>query len=202
MQYIDFAHNERLEKQLEFIIEIDKVKGIFRKTKLFDSSRFENDAEHSWSVSIMAMLLREYANFDVDIGKVLAMLLLHDVVEIDAGDTFLYSSERNDAFMKEDAAANRIFGLLDADQREAYISLWREFEERKTNEAKFASVFDRLEPLLQNYLTEGYTWKRNKITYDMVYNKNKHIQEGSEKIWNFVLMLLKKAVEKGYLDNT
>lgn len=202
MQYIDFAHNERLEKQLEFIIEIDKVKGIFRKTKLFDSSRFENDAEHSWSVSIMAMLLREYANFDVDIGKVLTMLLLHDVVEIDAGDTFLYSSERNDAFMKEDAAANRIFGLLDADQREAYISIWREFEERKTNEAKFASVFDRLEPLLQNYLTEGYTWKKNKITYDMVYNKNKHIQEGSEEIWNFVLTLLQKAVEKGYLDNT
>jgi putative hydrolase of HD superfamily len=150
----------------------------------------------------MALLLREYANFDVDIGKVITMLLLHDVVEIDAGDTFLYSQERKNAAVKEEKAAKRIFGLLDGDQRERFFSLWKEFEDRTTNEAKFASVFDRLEPLIQNYLTEGYTWKANGITYEMVMEKNGHIKEGSEEIWKFVVALLDSAVEKGYLSKS
>ena len=200
MEGVEFGHSLKLEKQLNFIIELDKVKNIFRKTKLFDSNRFENDAEHSWTVSIMAVLLKEYSNFEVDIEKVMIMLLLHDVVEIDAGDTFLYSADRNEAAEREEKAANRIFGLLETEQKELFISLWKEFEERETNEAKFASVFDRLEPLIQNYLTEGYTWKKHNITYEMVLNKNKHIKEGSEEIWNFVLLLLQKAVEKGYLQ--
>jgi len=200
MEGVEFGHSLKLEKQLNFIIELDKVKNIFRKTKLFDSNRFENDAEHSWTVSIMAVLLKEYSNFEVDIEKVIIMLLLHDVVEIDAGDTFLYSADRNEAAEREEKAANRIFGLLETEQKELFISLWKEFEERETNEAKFASVFDRLEPLIQNYLTEGYTWKKHNITYEMVLNKNKHIKEGSEEIWNFVLLLLQKAVEKGYLQ--
>lgn len=200
MEGVEFGHSLKLEKQLNFIVELDKVKNIFRKTKLFDSNRFENDAEHSWTVSIMAVLLKEYSNFEVDIEKVIIMLLLHDVVEIDAGDTFLYSADRNEAAEREEKAANRIFGLLETEQKELFISLWKEFEERETNEAKFASVFDRLEPLIQNYLTEGYTWKKHNITYEMVLNKNKHIKEGSEEIWNFVLLLLQKAVEKGYLQ--
>ena len=200
MEGVEFGHSLKLEKQLNFIVELDKVKNIFRKTKLFDSNRFENDAEHSWTVSIMAVLLKEYSNFEVDIEKVMIMLLLHDVVEIDAGDTFLYSADRNEAAEREEKAANRIFGLLETEQKELFISLWKEFEERETNEAKFASVFDRLEPLIQNYLTEGYTWKKHNITYEMVLNKNKHIKEGSEEIWNFVLLLLQKAVEKGYLQ--
>ncbi len=202
METIGLGHDGKLERQLGFIIEIDKVKNILRKTKLFDSSRFENDAEHSWTISIMALLLREYANFDVDIGKVITMLLLHDVVEIDAGDTFLYSQERKNAAVKEEKAAKRIFGLLDGDQRERFFSLWKEFEDRTTNEAKFASVFDRLEPLIQNYLTEGYTWKANGITYEMVMEKNGHIKEGSEEIWKFVVALLDSAVEKGYLSKS
>ena len=200
MEGVEFGHSLKLEKQLNFIVELDKVKNIFRKTKLFDSNRFENDAEHSWTVSIMAVLLKEYSNFEVDIEKVIIMLLLHDVVEIDAGDTFLYSADRNEAAEREEKAANRIFGLLETEQKELFISLWKEFEERETNEAKFASVFDRLEPLIQNYLTEGYTWKKHNITYEMVLNKNKHIKDGSEEIWNFVLLLLQKAVEKGYLQ--
>ena len=200
MEGVEFGHSLKLEKQLNFIIELDKVKNIFRKTKLFDSNRFENDAEHSWTVSIMAVLLKEYSNFEVDIEKVIIMLLLHDVVEIDAGDTFLYSADRNEAAEREEKAANRIFGLLETEQKELFISLWKEFEERETNEAKFASVFDRLEPLIQNYLTEGYTWKKHNITYEMVLKKNKHIKDGSEEIWNFVLLLLQKAVEKGYLQ--
>ncbi len=200
MKHIDFSYNNRLCKQLNFIIEIDKVKNIIRKSKLFHSNRFENDAEHSWTISIMAILLQEYANFTVNIEKVIIMLLLHDVVEIDAGDTFFYSPNRQDAYIKEEKAANRLFGMLDNEQHQTYLSIWREFEEQKSNEAKFASVFDRLEPLLQNYLNEGYTWKKNNITYEMVIEKNKHIKDGSEEIWKFVLVMLEDAVKKGYLS--
>ena len=199
---MDVTINERFEKQLQFIIELDKIKNIVRKSKLFDGSRFENDAEHSWTVCIMALLLKEYADFPVSIEKVLAMLLIHDVVEIDAGDTFLYSAQRNDAHARETMAAQRIFGLLDTDQKNYFLNIWNEFEERKTNEAKFAAVFDRLEPLLQNYLLEGYTWKKHNISYEMVIEKNRHLSEASNEIWQFVLKLLDKAVEKGYLEKS
>ena len=197
---IDLGINQKLEKQLRFIIEIDKVKDIIRKSKLFNGSRFENDAEHSWTISIMALLLKEYADFPVDISKVITMLLIHDIVEIDSGDTFLYSEKRGQVHNNEQKAAERIFGLLDEDQRNYFMILWNEFEERKTNEAKFAAIFDRLEPLLQNYICEGYTWKKHSIKYHMIIEKNKHIQDASGEIWEFVLKLLDKAVEKGYLE--
>jgi putative hydrolase of HD superfamily len=200
MNILDINYNQKLEKQLGFIIEIDKVKNIIRKSKLFDGNRFENDAEHSWTICIMALLLKEYANFSVNIEKVMSMLLLHDIVEIDTGDTFFYSPERSNVQKKEKNAAERIFGLLEKDQKEHFLGLWNEFEERETNEAKFASIFDRLEPLLQNYLTEGYTWKKNNITYDMIIENNKHIENGSKEIWGFVLQLLDHALEKGYLQ--
>ncbi len=199
MNTLDFTKNTRLQTQLNFIIEIDKVKNIYRKSLLFDKSRFANDAEHSWTIAIMAILLREYANFEVNIEKVVLMLLIHDIVEIDAGDTFLYAADRKDAHIKEEKAAERIFGILEQDQKQKYISLWKEFEEKQTKEAKFAVVFDRLEPLLQNYITEGFTWKKNGVTYDMVYEVNKHIAEGSKEIWDFILAMLDSAVEKGYL---
>ena len=199
MDNINIGFNEKLEKQLEFIVEIDKVKNIFRKSKLFHDNRFENDAEHSWTICIMALLLKEYSNFSVKIEKVISMLLIHDIVERDAGDTFLYSENRNSAYKNEIKSAERIFGLLDKDQMEYFMEIWKEFEERKTNEAKFAAVFDRLEPLIQNYVLEGYTWKKYDITYEMVIEKNKHIKEASEEIWEFVLRLLEKAVEKEYL---
>jgi putative hydrolase of HD superfamily len=199
MNIIDINHNQRLEKQLNFIIEIDKVKKIIRKSKLFDGTRFENDAEHSWTICIMAILLKEYSNFHINIERVIVMLLIHDIVEIDAGDTFLYSSERNNVQNNEKKAAERIFGLLDNDQKDYFLNIWNEFEEKETNEAKFAAIFDRLEPLLQNYITEGYTWKKYNITHEMVIENNKHIEKGSKEIWEFVLKLLDKAVEKGYL---
>jgi putative hydrolase of HD superfamily len=199
MTIIDIGYNKRLEEQLNFIIEIDKVKNIIRKSKLFDGNRFENDAEHSWTISIMALLLKEYSNFSVNIEKVIIMLLIHDIVEIDAGDTFLYSTERANAHNNEKKAAERIFGLLEEDQKDYFMKLWNEFEEKETNEAKFASVFDRLEPLIQNYIKEGFTWKKYNITYDMVIKNNKHIENGSKEIWEFVLKLLEKATEKGYL---
>ena len=199
MNSLDTAFDKRMEKQLQFIVETDKIKNIMRKSKLFDGSRFENDAEHSWTVCMMALLLKEYADFPVNIERTLTMLLIHDIVEIDAGDTFLYSRERDDAHNREQLAAERIFGLLEEDQKNRLLAAWTEFEERKTNEAKFAAVFDRLEPMLQNYMTQGYAWKKNNITYQMIIEKNRHIAEASEKIWEFTLKLLDKAVEKGYL---
>jgi putative hydrolases of HD superfamily len=192
-------NEERLRNQLDFIIEVDKVKHIIRKSKLFDASRFENDAEHSWTICLMAILLKEYANFSINIEKIITMLLIHDIVEIDAGDTFLYSKERETAFFKEKDAAKRIFGLLPEDQAKYFYDIWNEFEEKKTNEAKFASVFDRFEPVLQNYKTEGYTWKANNITKSMILEKNKHIQEGSIEIWNFFVLLIDICVQKKYL---
>jgi putative hydrolase of HD superfamily len=193
--------SNRLKSQLDFIFEIDKVKNILRKSKIFDASRFENDAEHSWTICIMAVLLKEYSNFDVNIEKVMLMLLIHDIVEIDAGDTFLYAKERESAHDKEEIAARRIFGLLPEDQSKFLYEIWTEFEERRTNEAKFASVFDRLEPILQNYKTEGYTWKKNGISRNMVLEKCKHIQDGSREIWEFFKCLLDECVEKGYLED-
>jgi putative hydrolase of HD superfamily len=191
----------RFKRQIAFIVEVDKIKNILRKSKLFDGSRHENDAEHSWTVCLMANLLREYANFEVDIEKVMLMLLVHDIVEIDAGDTFLYSKERDAAFDGEESAAQRIFGILPADQAERLNRIWNEFEEKTTNEAKFASVFDRLEPVLQNYETEGYTWKKFGITKSAVLDKNKHIENGSKEIWAFFIKLIEECVEKGYLED-
>jgi putative hydrolases of HD superfamily len=195
----DFAGNRRFEKQLDFIVEIDKIKNIIRKSQLFDGGRFENDAEHSWTISIMAVLLKEYANFQINIEKVLIMVLIHDIVEVDAGDTFLYAEDRKIAHIEEKKAAQRIFGMLDADQRDFFLETWREFEEGRTNEARFAFVFDRLEPLLQNFLNKGYTWRKNNITRSMVLEKNSKIREGSQEIWSFVEIMLDLAVQRGYL---
>jgi len=202
MNKINYKKNPKLEQQLNFIIEVDKVKDIFRKTKIFNGSRFENDGEHSWTICLMAVLLKEYSNFEINLEKVLTMLLIHDIVEIDAGDTFLYSKNRDSAQEKEKAAAHRIFGLLEEKQKQSLIDLWEEFEERKSKEAQFASIFDRLEPLLQNFLQQGYSWKKYKVTYKMVIEKNKHIQEASQEIWEFVLAMLDEAVEKKYLEKS
>jgi putative hydrolase of HD superfamily len=195
----DLNCKPRLAQQIAFILEVDKVKHILRKSKLFDGSRFENDAEHSWTICMMAMLLSEYSNFPIDIERVMKMLLIHDIVEIDAGDTFLYSKDRQDAAEKELKAAERIFGLLPAEQFNELVSIWREFEAKESNEAKFAAVFDRLEPLLQNYMTQGFTWKANSVTYEMVFKANMHIKEGSTELWKFVQNLLEESVNRGYL---
>lgn len=192
--------NQRLKQQLDFIIETDKVKQVLRKTPLFDGSRFENDGEHGWTIALMAALLREYANFPVNLEKVMLMLLIHDVVEIDAGDVFLYSEARKDVHQKELKAARRIFGILPEDQAGEYLEIWQEFEARQSNEAKYASVFDRLEPLLQNYCTQGASWKKHSIKAHQVRKGNAHIQEGSQEIWRFVEQLIQESVEKGWLE--
>ena len=189
-----------IQQQINFIKEIDKLKYIQRKTKLFNSDRNENDAEHSWHLAMMTIVLSQHANIEVDVLKVLKMVLIHDIVEIDAGDTFLYDTSKNHSNTEEErVAANRIFGLLPEAQAEEFISIWEEFESGETNEAKFAKSMDRLEPLLQNVSNNGGTWKEFDVSYDKVYDKKKAIREGSTVLWNFAEELIDQSVESGIL---
>lgn len=189
-----------LLKQINFIKEIDKLKYIQRKTKLINSNRPENDAEHSWHLAVMAIVLSAHANSTVDILKVVKMVLIHDIVEIDAGDTFIYDTQKDHTNTAEEfEAAKRIFGLLPADQAAHFIAIWEEFEEGKTAEAKFARTMDRLEPLLQNASNQGGTWSEYQVPYQKVYEKKKIMKEGSETIWEYAEKVLNESVAKGIL---
>jgi putative hydrolases of HD superfamily len=193
--------NQRLLEQIQFLVEIDKLKTIFRQSYITDKSRNENDAEHSWHLAVMAILLQEYANEEIDILRVLKMILIHDLVEIDAGDTFLYDEVGNaDKEIRELEAAERIFGLLPIDKRDEIFSLWREFEEKKSPEAKYAGALDRLQPLLQNYYTGGLSWKKHQLTSKQVLAKNSFIEKGSTELWSFAEVLITDAVSRGYLE--
>lgn len=192
--------SEDLLKQINFIKEIDKLKYIQRKTKLINSNRPENDAEHSWHLAVMAIVLSAHANSTVDILKVVKMVLIHDIVEIDAGDTFIYDTQKDHTNTAEEfEAAKRIFGLLPADQAAHFIAIWEEFEEGKTAEAKFARTMDRLEPLLQNASNQGGTWSEYQVPYQKVYEKKKIMKEGSETIWEYAEKALNESVAKGIL---
>ncbi|MBK6978997.1 MAG: HD domain-containing protein [Cytophagaceae bacterium] len=189
-----------LLKQIDFIREIDKIKYIQRRTRLFNSDRHENDAEHSWHLAMMAIILARHSNAAIDILKVVKMVLIHDIVEIDAGDTFIYDTQKNHTNTEEELeAAKRIFGLLPADQAKELIEIWQEFEEGQTAEAKFAKSMDRLEPLLQNTSNNGGTWAEYNVDYQKVYDKKKVINEGSSSIWHFAENLLNESVENGIL---
>lgn len=191
---------DQLIKQINFIKEIDKLKYIQRKTKLFNSDRHENDAEHSWHLAMMTIVLAAHSDQPIDVLKVLKMVLIHDIVEIDAGDTFIYDSLKNhDNTEEERMAAIRIFGLLPKEQAAEFIDIWEEFEEGLTNEAKFAKTMDRLEPLLQNTSNNGGTWTEYNVSYQQVYDKKKVIREGSSSIWNFAEHLINESVAKGIL---
>ena len=191
---------DNLLRQVSFIKEIDKLKYIQRKTKLFNSNRFENDAEHSWHLAMMTVVLAEHSNKPIDVLKVLKMVLIHDIVEIDAGDIFIYDTIKNhDNTEHERRAAKRIFGLLPADQAEEFIAIWEEFEEGITEEAKFARAMDRFEPLLQNASNKGGTWAEYNVDYQKVYDKKKVIREGSASIWSYAEKLLNDSVENGIL---
>lgn len=192
---------DRLNSQINFILEIDKLKKVYRQSILVDGSREENDAEHSWHLAMMAILLSEYANDQqLDILKVIKMVLIHDIVEIDAGDTFVYDIVGNNSKAeREEKAASRIFGLLPPDQGQEFMDLWKEFERRNTSEAKFAAVMDRLEPLLLNSKTDGHTWKKFDIRSEKVFQKNIHVQEGSRELWHYINDLIEDCIEKGYL---
>ncbi|GAB3773532.1 HD domain-containing protein [Spirosoma horti] len=191
---------DNLIKQVAFIKEIDKLKYIQRKTRLFNSDRHENDAEHSWHLAMMTLVLAEHSDVPVDVLKVLKMVLIHDIVEIDAGDTFIYDTQKNHTNTNEElVAAKRIFGLLPQKQADEFIAIWAEFEEGLTNEAKFARAMDRFEPLLQNTSNEGGTWAEFDVNYQKVYDKKKAIKKGSTKIWDYAEGLINQSVDRGIL---
>ncbi|MDP2540582.1 MULTISPECIES: HD domain-containing protein [Tenacibaculum] len=175
-----------LLQQIQFIKEIDKLKYIQRKTKLFDSDRCENDAEHSWHLAIMTLVLAEHSNTEIDILKVLKMVLIHDIVEIDSGDVFIFDTSKEHKNTKEELkAAKRIFGILPENQAQELINLWLEFEEGITNEAQFAKAMDRFEPILQNTSNKGGTWREFMVPKEKVIDKTKSISKGSETIWDY-----------------
>lgn len=194
-------NDKKLQQQIEFIIEIDKLKSIFRRTKILDSSRYENDAEHSWHFAMMALILKEHANdTNIDVLKVIKMGLIHDIVEIDAGDTLIYHEHLKEIkCQKEKAAAERIFGLLPTEQRDEMISLWEEFEKQETAEAKYAAALDRLGPVLLNYHTQGQAWRENNVPAENVLEINKRIVNGSKKLWEYAKSLIDDAIAKGYI---
>lgn len=189
-----------LLQQIDFIKEIDKIKYIQRKTRLINSDRPENDAEHSWHLAVMALVLAEHSKVPVEVLKVVKMVLIHDIVEIDAGDTFIYDTTKNHVNTADERqAAQRIFGMLPREQADEFIALWEEFEAGETPEAKFAKAMDRLEPLLQNTSNQGGTWREFDVDYETVYAKKKVIAEGSDSLWEFAEKMLEESVEKGIL---
>lgn len=191
----------RLAQQIRFIVEIDKLKEVFRQSLLSQSRRQENDAEHSWHLCLMVLVLAEHANSpDLDVLRVLKMLLIHDIVEIDAGDTFAYDTARmTDQYAREALAADRIFGLLPEDQNVEFRGLWDEFETRETPEAKFAAAVDRFHPMLQNCLTEGIAWRQHGVTSDRVIARTQDIANGATAVWTYAVQMIANAVAAGHL---
>ena len=192
--------DERLKKQLDFALEIDKEKNIFRQTHLSGHGRNENDAEHAWHMAIMAYLLREYSNEPVDITRVMLMCLIHDVVEIDAGDTYAYDAEGlKTQKAREEAAKERIYSLLPEDQKKELAAIFDEFEECKTPESKFAHAMDNLQPLMLNNSNDGGDWREHGVSAKQVYGRQDRTKEGSEKLYEITEQIIKKHVEKGNL---
>lgn len=192
---------DRLERQIDFVIEIDKLKEVLRQTILMDGSRQENAAEHSWHLAVMALLLSEYAmEKDFDLLRVIKMLLIHLIVEIDAGDTYCYDDvEVAKQAAREKRASERIFSILPPDQAEAFRSLREEFEDRKTPESRFANALDCFQPILHNYGTDGKIWKKHQIKRDQVLARNEHIQYSAPVIWKHIVKSIDDAVQKGML---
>jgi len=193
---------ERFNKQLDFILEIDKEKEVYRQTHLKGYKRQENDAEHAWHMAIMIYLLKQYANEKFDVAKAMMMALIHDIVEIDAGDTYAYDTKNLETQKeREEKAANRIFGLLPHDQKKEMLELFYEFEEGKTPEAKFAKTMDNFQPILLNDSNNGRDWQAHKIKKSQVMNRQKTSQLGSHDIWEFTKKLIENNVQKGNLSD-
>ena len=193
---------KRLIDQIKFIVEVDKAKEIMRRTYLTKSQRFENDAEHSWHLALMAPLLKEYIKEDVNIERVINMVIIHDLVEIDAGDTFCYDKEGNlTKRERELKAADRIFNILPKDQAKIIYDLWNEFEEMKTIESRYAACLDRIQPILNNIATGGRAWKENGTTKSMVLGRMSVIKETSEELWELILAIINEGVKIGALKD-
>lgn len=190
----------RIKRQLEFALEIDKVKNVFRQTHLSNNGRNENDAEHSWHMAIMSYLLREYSNEEIDIARVMLMCLIHDIVEIDAGDTYAYDleglqSQKN----REDAAKQRIFSVLPKEQAKEFIDLFDEFEECETAEAKFAHAMDNIQPLILNDSNNGGDWRQHNVTVEQIYKRQSKTKLGSDRLFKVTDAIIKDNIQKGNL---
>ena len=194
--------DERLKKQMNFLLEVDKLKFISRQTYLSDGKRKENDGEHSWHLALMAVLLSEYSNEKIDLVKVITMVLIHDMVEIDAGDTYAYDAVGNQSKREREVkAADRIFNILPQDQAEKFRQLWEEFEAYETPEAKFAHVCDNVQPLMLNDATDGLAWREHDVKKSQVLQRNRRTGEGSQVLMEYINRILDKNVESGNLKN-
>lgn len=188
-----------IEKILNFIVEIEKLKDIHRKTRPVGLNRYENSAEHSWHVCISALMLKDYANEEIDINRVIKMLLIHDLGEIDAGDTIIYSSETQEIKNKEAEGIKRILKILPGYESKKYLELWHEFEAGETPDSKYARSIDRVPPILHNLHGEGHSWRENNVPKEKVFSINNRIKEGSEKLWQVIKLKLDEAVSSGIL---
>jgi len=193
--------SDKLRKQIQFLKEIDELKQILRQTVLIKDRRQENDAEHSWHLAMLIIVLSEYSNNpSINLLKTTKMALIHDLVEIDAGDTFCYDEhDRAEKTEREREAAHRIFSILPNEMATEFIDLWEEFEAMETPEAQFAAAVDRLQPLLLNLYSEGYAWKKHNVRKSQVIERNHHIVKGSTVLWEFAENLIDEAVNRGYL---
>ncbi|MFO7637611.1 MAG: HD domain-containing protein [Clostridia bacterium] len=191
---------DKLQQQLDFIIEIDRIKSIVRKSKIFHKNRYENDAEHCWHISVMAMVLAEYANEKMDMLKVLKMLLIHDVVKIQTPDKILYKKTKKD-FEEEKAAAKKVMAMLPPPQEEEFFGLWMEFKEKNTPESRFAGAVDGLQPLMQNTIRDGKEWRAYNITYEEVIERNRKISEGSKILWDYIKKEIDHADQYDFSDD-
>jgi len=190
---------KELEKIINFIIEIEKLKDVHRKTMPVGLNRYENSAEHSWHVCLSALMLKEYANEDINIDRVIRMLLIHDLGEIDAGDTIIYESETKEIKQKEQKGLERLLNLLPVDMIDTYSDLWHEFELGETADSKYARAVDRIPPLLHNIHGNGHSWKKNNISKEKILSVNKRIDYGSRKLWKFMESKLEEAIDNGIL---
>lgn len=198
------ASSERLSRQIDFLVLADQLKEVLRQTVLTRTRRQENDAEHSWHLALMSLVLFEHLDDkDVSLLKVMKMLLIHDLVEIFAGDTFCYDVEGvKDQVKRENGAADKVFAILPSDQAKELHALWDEFVEMKTAEARYAAALDRLQPLLLNYNTEGHAWRVHGIKKSQVLQRNKHVEKASKRLWAYAKGLIDNSVAKGYLDDS
>jgi putative hydrolases of HD superfamily len=190
------AVSPRLRRQLEFLLEIDHLKQVFRRSYLIGVDRNENSAEHSWHLAVAAMVLAEYSKEELDVSRVIRLVLVHDLVEIDAGDTFIYDDAGNAAkAAKERGAAERVFGFLPEEQSQEFMNLWLEFEERQTAEAKFAFALDRLMPILHNAFTQGRSWREHGIRQEQALSKNRPMSDGAPELWQTAQALIKQWLD-------
>lgn len=194
---------DRMKKQWEFALEIDKEKYIGRQTWLSDGKRKENDAEHAWHAALMAVVFSEYANENIDVLKTVLMILIHDLVEIDSGDTYAYDEEgKKTQRQREERGADRIFGMLPEDQGKQFRALWEEFEEWKTPEARFAHVMDNLQPMMLNAATDGKSWTEHGIRLEQILNRNRHTSKGSEVLWEYAKEnFIQPHLEQGHIKS-